>query len=322
MPLRSVFGTVIAIGILAGSCKSRTVTTASTLTATTQDTAAPYETVNGAPQLSVDGNQFSFYWGIWRGLSAAELLQMASLPEQQASVISRRAVLWDLHDCETSSLLHRNHEEFYYLDELQLDGGILRPLREAARPGWRYFSMGTFNSRLAREDWGVPSTIQQQGETNREFRERQQLATQTWLDAQTRRGQRGQILIQSEHRFFPVAPSTIRSSFVSFFDYRADDVSLLDGAFSPFNPARWPIYYDERAHKPHSIDEPAIWRSKQATNAVREFNIRLTWNWCAGGEKPIAQFESGPDDLPPPGPNRPGRSDSGNTELQIIRKEN
>lgn len=309
---------LFALGVLAFSCKSRTNTeTKSVATAAQLDSVAPYETVNGTPQLSVDGNQFSFYWGLWRGLSAAELQQITTLPGQQASLVSRRAVVWNLHDCESGAMLHRNHEEFYFLDELQLDAGTLRPIREAVRPGWRYFSMGSFNSLLAREDWGVPEVVQRQGESNREFSERHELARQAWLAGQTRRGQRGQVMLQSEHKFFAVAPSSIRSSFVSFFDYRTDDLNQLGGAFAAFNPSRWPVYYDERAHKPHSIEAPEIWRANEKTITGRLFNVRLNWNWCNGAEKPVAEFEAGADDLPPPGPNRPGRTDSGNTPLPV-----
>ena len=90
---------LFALGLLAFSCKSRTTTeTKSVGTAAQLDSVAPYETVNGTPQLSVDGNQFSFYWGLWRGLSAAELQQITTLPGQQASLVSRRAVVWNLHD--------------------------------------------------------------------------------------------------------------------------------------------------------------------------------------------------------------------------------
>ena len=129
---------LLVLSLLAFSCKSRTTTEIKSVATVVQlDSVAPYEIVNGAPQLSVDGNQFSFYWGLWRGLSAAEFQQITTLPGQQASLVSRRAVVWNLHDCESGAMLYRNHEEFYFLDELQLDAGTLRPLREAVRPGWR-----------------------------------------------------------------------------------------------------------------------------------------------------------------------------------------
>ncbi len=166
----------------------------------------------------------------------------------------------------------------------------------------------------------MSALVQLQGESNREFRERNELARQAWLTGQTRRGQRGHVMLQSEHKFFGVAPSTIRPSFVSFFDYRADDINQLDGAFAAFNPSRWPVHYDERAHKPHSIEAPEIWRANEKKITGRQFNVRLNWNWCDGAEKPSAQFEAVPEDLPPPGPNRPGRTDSGNTPLPVTRR--
>jgi hypothetical protein len=309
---------VLATGLT--RCKSRNPaagTLDSAQSANTDKAGAPYETVNKVPQLSVYGNQFSFYWGIWRGLSPEEEEFMRNSPGQQASLVSRRSVVWELTDCASGALLHRDHEEFWYLDELQLENNALRPLREATRPGWRYFSMGSFDSTLARGAWGFPELTQRGGESNREFRERYAVERQVWTQNQSRKGQRGKVMLQSEHKFFPVAPSTIRSSFVSFFDYRADDANLLDGVYARYNPAWWPVHYDERAHKPHNIETPAIWRETETSVRGRAFNARLLWNWCDSGEKPVATFEVVPGEMPPPGPNRPGRTDAGNTTLPV-----
>lgn len=306
----TIFVVAILSGFSVASCKSRPLgetglSTSENLVGNGANPAitnepAPYETVNGLPQMSASDSQFSFYWGIWRGISPSEKALILASPQKQASLVSRRSVVWDIHDCATSALLHRNHEEFYFLDNLELENDKLRPLREAVRPGWRYFSMGTFNSLFAREGSDIRSQ-------------------QDLKKLQSRRGQRGQVMIQAEHKFFTVPPADLKSSFVSFFDYRADDARLLDGVFAPFNPYRWPVYYDERAHKPHSINEPEIWRTV-GNNDPRTFNARLVWNWCENGEKPVAYFEVGPDDLPPPGPNRPGRTDSGTTELPLRQR--
>ena len=317
---KKLFAVASCVAILVAGCKSRSpeaITRGAGQPAGTFTAQAPYETVNKLPQLSVYGNQFSFYWGIWRGLSSDEEQFLKSSPGQQASIVSRRSVVWELNDCQSGSMLHRDHEEFWYLDELQLENDTLRPLREATRPGWRYFSMGSFDSTLARGAWGFPEITQRSGESNREFRERYAVERQAWTQNQSRKGQRGKVMLQSEHKFLPVAPSTIRPSFVSFFDYRADDTNLLDGVYARYNPVWWPVFYDERAHKPHNIEVPAIWRETETSVKGRTFNARLVWNWCDGGDKPAATFEVVPGDLPPPGPNRPGRTDSGNTSLPV-----
>lgn len=316
--------TLAAISLLLTSCRSREESNATSLKSETENSVAVeiYETVNIRPQFSVDNNQFYFYWGLWRRMSDVERRQMDTMPRQQASLISKRSVAWTLYDCGTNELLHQNREDFYFLDELKIQDGELKPVHEAFRPGWRYFSMGSFNSALAREDLGRPNLTQNPGETNREFRDRKAAFNIDWLSKQSRIGQKGEVILQAEHRFFAVNFDEVKKSFVVFEDYRQNDTVDLAGKFAPFNPSRWPVLYDERAHKPHSFKQPDIWNTSNVRGSTRQFGAKLIWNWCEAGDKPKAQFEIDAKDLPPPGPNRPGRTDAGNTELPIVSKKN
>ena len=314
---------ILAAGLLAASCRTLESNSSKQQNAkTAAQEEGLYETVNGKPQLSVDDNNFYFYWGLWRRLSYAELQQIAKLPGQKASLVSRRLVKWTLTDCATNSLIHENQEQFYFLDELQIENSELKPIIEAVRPGWRYFSMGSFNSQLAEEDKGQPHLTQNPGESARQFRDRKKEALIEWQAKQSRRGQKGEVILEAEHKFFATDPATIKESFVLFQNYRLNDMIALNGQFASFNPSRWPIYYDERAHKPHSITVPRIWDTNEETSPKRVFQAKLVWNWCKDESKPSAQFEIDTTNLPPPGPNRPGRSESGDTDLPITSPQN
>ena len=287
-----------------------------------QDADSSWETVNSAPQLSVDEDQFYFYWGLWRKLTAGEKKAIQSQAESgvrpaSGSIISRRSIVWTVHDCATAALLSRDHEEFYFMDPLEFDAaGELLPLREAYRPGWRYFSMANFDSTLARTDLSPPVIPRLTGERDRDWKERVFEATQAWRKLQSRRGQRGEIRIQSSHRIFASAAAGLAGGFVSFLDYRAADTEFMDGLFARFNPARWPVFYDERAHKLHSVEEPPVWRESVAFSE-NEFTGVLNWNWCDKHSPVRAVFEMPDGTLPPPGPNRPGRTDRGNAIMEI-----
>lgn len=286
------------------------------------DLEGNWETVNSVPQLSVDQDQFYFYWGLWRKLTTAERQAIqSSEPDTKSrasgSIVSRRSIAWTVHDCATSALLTGDHEDFYFLDPLEFDdAGELVPLREAYRSGWRYFSLANFDSTFARTDLPPPSLPRLAGERVSDWRERTLETTNAWKKLQSRRGQRGEIRIHSKHRVYasPVAGNT--RDFVSFFDYRTADTVFMGGLFARFNPARWPVFYDERAHKLHSVQEPTLWRER-APLSENEFEGVLTWNWCDRQSTVTAVFESVRGDLPPPGPNRPGRTDSGNAVLEI-----
>ncbi|MEY4631896.1 MAG: hypothetical protein RIQ81_2016 [Pseudomonadota bacterium] len=290
------------------------------------DAASAYETVNHRPQLSIDQNQFSFYWGLWRTVTPAEKAAIAAASGESddsaptttsGSLISRRIVAWTVNDCATSTLLIRDQEELFYLDQIEINAqGETAPLREAYRPGWRYFSMGTFDSTLARTDLSMPIVEQLPGERLRDWRNRKFEVEQAWRKEQSRRGQRGEIHFQATHKLYAVPASRVVSAFISFFDYRGNDLEFQGGAFARLSPARWPVYFDERAHKPHSFEEPEIWRAGAPVSS-RDFNAVLKWDWCDTKTNVKAVFEPGPGGLPRPGPNRPGRNDRGNADLEI-----
>lgn len=329
---RVMFWMIAAASIRAASaCKMRTSETNDSALRASQaadhDTSATanrpdaYETVNGGPQLSIDQNQFSFYWGLWRTLSPEEksaiVASTAESGDPAGALVSRRTVAWNVYDCVTAAELVRNREELFYLDEVELNSrGEVVPLREAYRPGWRYFSMGTFDSTLARTDLAMPVVEQLPGERLRDWRNRKFEVEQKWRSEQTRRGQRGEIHFQASHRLYAVRPSSVAGAFISFQDYRTDDTRFRDGIFARINPSRWPVYFDERAHKPHSFDEPGIWRSGTAVS-THDFQAVLKWDWCDVSGKVKAVFETGQGGLPRPGPNRPGRDDRGNADIEI-----
>ena len=126
-------------------------------------------------------------------------------------------------------------------------------------------------------------------------------------------GTYGTVEIKAEHRVQILSPDFDESAFVTISDYNKPELPLYP-RFAPYAPRGWPVYYDERAHKPHHLDRPASWDLPAVSD--KEFSMKFGWNWCE--DKLQAKVYVGRDSLPTPGPNRPGRTDSGNQSIEII----
>ncbi len=244
---------------------------------------ADYETVNGSPQFTQTKDQFGFYWSLWRNLSLKERQNIG----KSGSLISQRNIKWNISECN-SLKTHSDQESFWYWDPIRFDEeGKIIPIREATRKGYLYLNLLTLgSSRL----WGAePSSPKN-----------------SW----------GELEIEAIHHIYSEYLSVNPKEFLRFPEYVNRSHPLYE-TMNRYSPYRWPIYYDERAHKLHSLKEPSFWNAELPPITETVIKVKLLWNWCDNdsGLKFKVQVPKG--QLFPPGPNRPGRSDSGDSSLQI-----
>jgi hypothetical protein len=185
-------------------------------------------------------------------------------------------------------------EELWFLDELILDAdGRLEPVAEASRSDYRYFSLLNLRGvKLA----GAQGT--------------------------SLRGMRGQVRLSSRFLLWALSDAPQDRGFLSLRQFRESPDLRNQRFFEQANPGRWPIFYDERAHKPHSLDAPVDLQERlSAALSEDHFEMTLDWSSCSGEQ---VQIEAGvpAEGIPPPGPNRPGRDDQGAEKIQPrTRKE-
>ncbi len=245
------------------------------------DDASPYLTVNGRPQLSVDGRNFGFYWALWRTLTPAE--RTALEPQGGGHLVSRRKISWKSRGCGAKDAWVADSEDLWYWDKIEWnEQGKIKPLQEAPWSDHLYLVMGNLNS--ARVS-----------------------------------GSRGEFLIHSEQAIVPKDRGPRSREFITIDDYgpnRPDALMFLE----VMHPDQWPVYYDERAHKPHSLHRPALWGERaQWAISQTSFDLRLVWDACSrtGGLRVRALVP--PGGLPGPGPNRFGRDeDAGRDDLEWV----
>lgn len=274
-----------------------------------------YETVNTEPQFADDDEHFMVYWAVWRQLSPQEYEAIATKP---GAILSQRDIYWSVDDCKTGSRLHMDGETVWYNDELTKGAdGLVTPIKEAPRPGHKYFVMLNLNSQHLRGAGPWVGPKKERGETAEAWDQRRHKAYLEWLKRSWAKGTKGQVNLVAEHRLYPKDSLSQTDSWISPKDYpqlKGEQLQLV----TKYSPKQWPIYFDERAHKPHSFAEPASWRNGQSFISPRKFRMRLDWNWC-DTEKPVnVEIFVPRGEMPPGGPNRPGRSDSGQRKIKIL----
>jgi hypothetical protein len=256
---------------------------------------ASYETVNGAPQFSADADGFSFYWALWR-----------PSPSPGAALVTRREIRWTARDCATGAPVNDDGETYWFLD--------MGTIPQAPREGYSYLVLGNIQGGQLRGLAPYVRPARQAGESSEAFRARTLKLLQDWKRRASLQGSRGVIRFRTEARSLPAALSSARDQF------RATDGPDFSRLEDPRHaPDRWPVYFDERAHKAHAAAEPAIWPSLAPdSDPLMPFEFDLEWNGCAAGQAIAGTVViASPLKLPPGGPDRPGRSEGADHPAEI-----
>lgn len=273
-----------------------------------------YETVNAVPQFAQDDTHFLLYWSVWRRLSNQERL---TLGNRAGVILSERDISWTMIDCQSRIQLNSNGEKIWYRDEVEYDAdGKVKPIKEATRKDYRYFNMINLNSQHLRGTGPYEAPKKRRGETFDEWDIRRHKAYLEWEQKSWAKGTSGQMILRAEHRLHLKQDVSGDSSWIENQDYPKATGELLDW-ITKLSPKRWPIYYDERAHKPHQFKQPPSWQLGNIAISRHLFRMRFTWNWCSTSEPVKAELFFPKGELLPPGPNRPGRTDSGQTQIKM-----
>lgn len=274
--------------------------------------------VNGVPQFNITEKFFALYIGVWRGFDEPEI----DTVQTGASLLSKRHISWKVEHCETPSLQHQDFETIWTYDQLRLnDEGLVVPIIEANRPGFRYFSMTNLHGLYLRGTGEFKRPKRLPGETSSELRARIEAARTDWREAASPKHTTGQVTITLEMRLVNEDhQNVVATQFLDFSNYNqlAADNPTLAALFYKTAPNRWPVSYDERAHKPHAFTEPNIWNASTSSR-TDTLKARLEWNWCS----PVisARIVVPRGQLLPPGPNRSGRTDHGPVAIQVIEED-
>ena len=277
---------------------------------------ADYEMVNGAPQFSETEDQFSFYLSLWKNLSLKERSELGG----SGHLISQRNIQWKISECETTKT-YSDQENFWYRDAIHFDNNNeIIPIPEANRPGYLYLNLATLSSSRL---WGLGRYVspkKNNNESTEEFQIRKDAAKLEWEKHISPKGSYGELIVEAIHRVYPSTLNISSKEFYTLQEY-LPMTSTHYKVMNKYNPYQWPIYFDERAHKPHTINEPSFWNSKLGSISEKTIKAKLVFNWCdkTQGVKVKLQVPKGQVFLP--GPNRPGRTDSGDSTLQIDEVE-
>lgn len=249
-----------------------------------------YSTVAGGPKLAVEAGQFSFYWALWREWKSPEEV-----------LISKRTLTWEVKECVHGKRIFGNGETFWYLDQ--------GPIREAYRENYLYLTLVNFNSLLAKGQGAFIAPARLANESFQEYTKRKSNSYQAWKNMASVRNYTGTITIEANHRVYP---KTSSSGFILVSEY-AFSTQPLYLLYFPFHPSQWPFFWDERAHKAHTIQVPPGWNKKYL--AETSFLGRLEWNWCENDLKAELVIPKG--GMPPEGPNRAGRMNTVSYPFQV-----
>ncbi len=289
-----------------------------TLPALASTSLSAYETVNIEPQFSTSPETFYFYWGVWRTLSPTE---RSALQTHGGHLYSHRKIHWRVIDCKTGVLSRDAGENFWFWDQVGLDSeGRLIPIREAQRPDYLYFSLLNLNAWNLR---GTPPFVaprREAGEVSDHLYERTKVTYEAWKKSASPAGTRGTLVVKATHRLSDHRVTPKSSDFFSIDDYTQGKSNLspeLSAQLDGYHPARWPIHYDERAHKPHHLREPELWRNTQSTISESKFAMKLEWDGCVDRAPITVTVRIPKNGMPAPGPNRPGRDDRGTHEIEL-----
>ncbi len=295
---------------------------------------AVYETVNSKPQVQIGQEHFLAYWAVWRGLRPLERVQLLSFGPGERHLISKRDIRWEAKRCADTQILSNDSESFYFDDPIEFlpDGsGRILPLREAMRTDYRYFVMFSINSQyLPSQQERVPLRRQSE-ETEDEFFLRKKLSISDWERKHSILGTYGFFEVSAEHRLYggKLLGTQAResgvggsagagaSSWIHFDDYFEKISDDLRSKLKKYAPMRWPVYYDERSHKPHSFSMPSFWDAGAPLELGRNIlQMRIYWNAC--GEKIQLKAVVPKGSTIQAGPTRPFRSDEGKSTLEPI----
>jgi hypothetical protein len=280
------------------------------------------EFVNQRPQFNVTEKFFAMYIGIWRGFSESE----KSLIPSGATLLSQRKVQWQVRKCEDNTIEHQDRDVHWAIDELALDeDGNVLPIIEANRPNYRYFSLINLHGLFLRGTGDLKRSQRLPEETHDAFTARLAKEKEDWWNRASPKGTRGAVDISLTMKLVVgLSKDIIEEQFIRFENYKviATDSPAMKELFIRTAPNRWPVSYDERAHKPHSFSEPAAWRSP-STELISsdEIRARLEWDWCNRETAPIARVVFPKGKLPAPGPNRAGRTDHGPATIEVVEQD-
>lgn len=275
---------------------------------------AVYETVNSIPQFADDDTHFLFYWSVWRHLSNQERQTLGSRP---GVLLSERDIQWTMIDCQTHETLNSTGEKVWYRDDIDYDSdGKVKPIIEAPRKDYRYLNMINLNSQHLRGAGPYVAPKKLREETLEEWDLRRHKAYLEWEKKSWAKGTSGQIVVRAEHRLHAKQDISDDTAWINPQDYPKASGEILEW-ITKLSSRRWPIYFDERAHKPHQFKEPKSWQKVSKPISRHKFRMRLTWNWCATSEPVKVEVFFPKGEIPPPGPNRPGRTDSGQKPIKI-----
>ncbi len=247
-----------------------------------------FETVNYEPQLTIGGaTNFNVYWGVWRTLTTSEREVLRR--ERGSALFSNRKISWRTVRCDDGALVNADSEDVWYVDPIHFDSaGRIDPIPEARRPDYRYFSLINMNGmKLA-----GPKSI-------------------------TIKGLRGEIDLDARFFLFAGSRAPNTSGFLELRAFEKSQDPLNQAFFSKAHPYRWPVFYDERAHKDHSLQAPRDFAMQEPHALSRDrLRMKLVWESCDGSTIGIEGLVPG-GVLPVGGPNRPGREDRGTGMLPI-----
>ena len=249
---------------------------------------AAFETVNGVPQLSVPGpDSFHAYWGVWRTLTDAEREALRS--SGSGRLFSHRKISWKTVRCDDGAEVGADGEDVWYLDPIVFDDeGRVEPIREALRSDYRYFSLLNLN--------GMKLAGPQ---------------------ARSLKGLRGEVELDSRLFLFASAQAPSVAGFLSLRGFQGSKDPGHQAFLDKTHPYRWPVYYDERAHKDHSLRAPVDFGEFESRALSQDhFQMRLVWDSCDGATVRVEGRVPG-GVIPVGGPNRPMREDRGDSPLPI-----
>lgn len=240
--------------------------------------ASDFSFVGSGPQLAHTDEQFSAYLGIWRPIRDGQFQAVGV--GRPGSLLSKRDVAWTVQPCNGSASF-QSSESLWYRDKLAFDeSGDLIPIPEAGRKGYLYFSMMHFNSMHAKLLGRFSPPDRGAGESSAEFAVRRSAALRAWRKDVAAVGTSGEVRVVSTQRVYANSEELLDEDqvFMTVDDYRREGApffSLMDF----MRPERWPVVYDERAHKLHSVLEPKVWASHSAVDE-KTISFTLKWNWC------------------------------------------
>jgi hypothetical protein len=277
-----------------------------------------YETVNSFPQFADDDTHFLLYWSVWRHLSNQERQTLGVKP---GVLLSERDLSWTVIDCQTQETIKSDGERIWYRDDLDYDAqGKVKPILEATRKDYRYLNMINLNSQHLRGAGPYIAPKKLRGESLDEWDNRRHKAYLEWEKKSWAKGTSGQVIVKAEHRLHSKQDVSEDNGWINPQDYPKATGEVLEW-ITKLSSKRWPIYFDERAHKPHQFKEPKSWQTGDKAISNHKFRMRFNWNWCSTSEPVKVEIFFPKGEMPPPGPNRPGRSDSGEKPIKISEIE-